>query len=226
MYRVFKTARLSGMVVLAVAGATMLSVGACSSAHDQHDQPASAGSSPKAVKSKPETSIRGLVTSVSGNAAQVAAKGGPVTVDLGPSTKVVEFNAIQLTDVVAGDCVNAFHGAAAPSNGDFTAKTVQLVPQDDHGKCAQQKPTPEKVTGTVASVAGNTINVTVDDGSGKPAPTAVMVSDITNYTKGTKATSQVIVEGKCLSGRGTKDDDGKLQATFVSVGNPPEGECS
>ena len=41
-----------------------------------------------------------------------------------------------------------------------------------------------KVIGTVASVAGNTINVTVTDANGNPAQTAVTVTDTTHYSKG------------------------------------------
>lgn len=72
----------------------------------------------------------------------------------------------------------------------------------------------------VAEIQGvdDTINVTVADANCNPASTTVAVSDRMNCTKGTKATSHVIVVGKCLTACGNTDAGGRLQATFVSVG--------
>ena len=79
--------------------------------------------------------------------------------------------------------------------------------------------------GTVASVAGNTIHVTVTDANGNPAQTDVTVTDTTQYTKDASATSQAIAQGKCITAQGTKDGGGTLQATVVTLGPADNGKC-
>ncbi len=61
-----------------------------------------------------------------------------------------------------------------------------------------------KVIGTVASVAGNTINMTVTDANGNPSETHVTVTDTTRYTKPASATSQAIAQGKCVTANGSQ----------------------
>ena len=109
---------------------------------------------------------------------------------------------------------------------------MQQNPPGGGGKCPQPKTIasgspgallpagPPKVIGTVASVAGNTINVTVTDANGNPSQTAVTVTDKTHYSKGAPATSQAIAQGKCITASGTKDGGGTLQAT-LSPWTPP-----
>ena len=104
--------------------------------------------------------------------------------------------------------------------------SVQLTPPVGDGKCPQPKNAqPRKVIGTVASVAGNTINVAVTDANGNPSQTDVTVTDKTQYTKGASATSQAIAQGKCISAQGTKDGGGTLQATVVTLGPANDGKC-
>jgi hypothetical protein len=82
------------------------------------------------------------------------------------------------------------------------------------------------VIGTVASVAGNTIHVTVTDANGNPSQTDVAVTDKTQYSKDTPATSEAIAQGKCITAHGTKDGGGTLQATVVALGPPNDkGQC-
>ena len=104
---------------------------------------------------------------------------------------------------------------------------MQLNPQGGDGKCPQPKtssPT-SQVIGTVASVAGNTINVTVTDANGNPSETDVTVTDTTQYSKHASATSQAIAQGKCITAQGTKDGGGTLQATVVTLGPANDGKC-
>ena len=102
MQLTFEPARLTGFAILALAGATALSVGACSSSHDEKSP---ATSSPASAKGKVE--VHGLIASVSGNAVQVTQTTGTATVDVSPSTRVTENSKAQLTDLVrraeAGD---------------------------------------------------------------------------------------------------------------------------
>src|ERR1700753_2967247 len=103
MQLTFEPARLTGLAILAVASATALSVGACSSSHDSKSQAtSSAASSPAPSNGKNKDSVHGQVASVSGNAVQVTEASGTATVDVGPSAKVTDYTKAQLTDVAAG----------------------------------------------------------------------------------------------------------------------------
>ena len=220
MQLTFEPARLTGFAILAVASATALSMGACSSSNNAKSP---ATSSPAAANGK--VSVHGLIASVSGNAVKVTETKGTATVDVSPSTKVVETTPAQLSDVAAGNCVSVVDKPAPAPGGPVTAASVHLSPQEGDGKCAQPKTGPHKVIGTVASVAGNTINVTVTDANGNPAQTAVTVTDTTHYSKGAAATSQAIAQGKCITANGTKDGSGTLQATVVALGPAHDGKC-
>jgi hypothetical protein len=220
MLLTFGPARFTGFAILAVAGATALSVGGCSSSNNAKSP---ATSAPASAHGKAE--VRGLIASVSGNAVQVTENAGTATVDVSPSTKVTEYSTAQLSDVAAGNCVSVM-AKPAPAPGGPLALAVHLIPQGGDGKCPQPKKSePHEVTGTVASVAGNTINVTVTDANGNPSQTAVTVTDTTRYSKGISATSQAIAQGKCITAFGTKDGGDTLQATAVSLGAASDGKC-
>jgi hypothetical protein len=79
--------------------------------------------------------------------------------------------------------------------------------------------------GAVASVSGNTINVTSTDASGNSSQTAVTVNDKTKYTKQSPANAQAITQGKCMTAKGTKDGGGALQATTVDLRQANNGKC-
>lgn len=224
MQRTFEPARLAGFAILAVAAATTLSVGACSSSKDEKSPAASA---PAPAGDKAE--VRGLIASVSGNTVQVTQKTGTAPVEVSPSTKVIENTGAQLTDIAAGNCVRVFRApeSAPAPGGAVTAKVVQLTLPVGSGKCFEPKTAADKpVNGTVASVEGGTINVTFIDASGHPAQTVVGVTDTTQYQKDIAATSQAIEQGKCIVARGTKAGDEALHATGVilrSANN--KGKC-
>ncbi len=220
MHLTFEPARLTGFAILAVACATALSVGACSSSHHAKSP---ATSSPASAKG--QGSVYGLIASVSGNSVQVTQKTGTATVDVSASTQVIENTKTQLTDIAAGNCVNV-DSTAASAGGAVTANSVTLVAPGGDGKCWQPKNAqPSKVIGTVASVAGNTIHVTVTDANGNPSETDVTVTDTTPYTKQASVTSQAIAQGKCISALGTKDGGGTLQATVVTLAPATNGYC-
>jgi anthranilate/para-aminobenzoate synthase component I len=101
-----------------------------------------------------------------------------------------------------------------------------VTPQQGDSKCPQPKTGPRKAIGTVVSVAGNTINVTVTDANGNPSQTVVTVTDKTQYIKQVSATTQAIAQGKCITALGTKDGGGTLQATGVAVSAANDkGQC-
>jgi hypothetical protein len=222
MQLTFEPARLTGFAILAVAGATALSVGACSS----HNDKSSETSSPASANG--QNSVSGLIASVSGNAVQVTQATGTATVDV-RSAKVHEYSKAQLTDVASGNCVRVVSKPASAPNGPVTAASVRISPQGDDGKCWQPKTAaaaqPRTVIGPVASVAGNTIKVTVTDANGNPSETDVTVNDNTQYSKDAPTTSQAIAQGKCITAGGTKDGGGTLQATVVTLGPATNGKC-
>jgi hypothetical protein len=239
MQLTFEPSRLTGFAILAVAGVTALSVGACSSSHDEKSPASSsAASSPGASKSKTKDVVKGQVASVSGNAVQVSENNGTATVDLSPSAKVIDYITAQLTDVTAGNCVRVVAKPAPPPGGPATAISVRLSPPAGDGKCPQPKPAaagspgapgPDKpfpAAGTVASVEGNDIKVADIDANGNPSQTEVTATDKTQYSKGVPATSEAVAQGKCISARGTKDGGGTLQALFVDL-TPADakGQC-
>ncbi|BDB43060.1 MULTISPECIES: DUF5666 domain-containing protein [Mycobacterium] len=190
--------------------------------------------------------MRGLIASVSGNAAQVTQQSGTTTVDFTDSTKVTEVTPGALTDVTAGSCITARSKEDTQPGSPITAASVRVSPAEN-GKCPEgkQAPTPSStpsgtpsetpsgtpttttgpgkkpaVQGSVASVAGNTITVNTASGS-----QTVTVTDKTKYTKETAANSQAISAGKCLTARGS-ENNGALQATSISLQPAEKGKCN
>jgi Domain of unknown function (DUF5666) len=230
--------RPTRVAVLAVTGAAALSVAACGSSNTANTS--SPTTSPSSTTSPPAISqttspppangqahVSGLIASVSGNAIQVTQQdSGSATVDFTPSTKVAEVTPAALPDVATGSCVSVRPGHEESQGGQpITAATVRIHPAVD-GKCPHAKPAKRStVDGSVASIAGNTINVTGTDASGNTSQTAVSVNDKTKYTKQASATSQAITTGKCLAAWGTKDGSGTLQATTVDLRPANDGKC-
>jgi len=180
--------------------------------------------------------VWGKVSSVTGNTVQVTKqeKGkdtGHTTVNFSPTTKITEDTKGALSDVTQGSCVTVRPTVEEPQAGaPITAKFVHVKPAVD-GKCEPMRNAdkPEKkslVQGTVASVEGNTINLTSTDANGSTSQKAVTVDDKTQYRKQGDATSAAITAGKCLAARGTQDGSGALQATHIKlVPANADGSC-
>jgi Domain of unknown function (DUF5666) len=222
-------ARLTRLAILTVTGATVLSVAACGASNTTKPSTA-AGPTSSAATSSPSASangkawVSGMIASVSGDAIQVTQQSGNATVDFSPSTKITEVTPAQLTDVTAGSCV-AVHPTrdSAGTGGAVAAQSVRVSPAVD-GKCPEPKHH-AGVSGTVASVAGNTITVTGADTNGNPSQTNVTVTGTTKYTKQAATDAQALAQGKCVAARGTKDNSGTLQATAISVQQADNGNC-
>jgi hypothetical protein len=233
----FEPARLTGFAIFAVASATALSVGACSSSKNAQPPATSSPATSSPASANGKDSVEGLIASVSGNSAQVTEKSAAATVDVGPSAKVIEVGNAQLTDFAAGNCVRV-NFEPAPGPGPGKAIAVQQNTPGGDGKCPQPKAVPsgspgallpagpvQAVIGTVASVAGNTISVTNTDANGNPSQTELTLTDKTRYSKGATVNSQAIAQGKCINASGTKDGSGTLQATFVALSPADNGGC-
>jgi Domain of unknown function (DUF5666) len=232
------TSRLSRVALLAVTGATALSVAACggsntakpTSANPTSTAPSS--SSPSA-SAKGKDWVNGLIDSVSGSTIQVSAKSGPTTVDFTPSTAVSEITPAQLTDVTAGSCVSVSpdHHGGAPEGGAINARSIRIsaavdgtcpAPAHPAGGGSHHQAPPR---GQVASVTGNTITLNSTDAQGNPSPLTVNVTDTTKYSKSTTTDAHAIAQGKCIAAHGTRDSGGALQATTISVQQADNGNC-
>jgi hypothetical protein len=227
MQLTFEHAWLSRCAILAVASATTLSVGACSSSHDDKGSGAStSASSPAGSNGKNPGSAQGTVDSVSGNTVEVTWDSGKSTIDVGPSTKIDEYVKAQLTDVAAGNCAIVLSTPAPPPGGAPIAVLVQVTPTQADGKCQQPKSAPTRAVGSIASIEGNNIKVAVTDANGNPAQSEVSVTDKTQYLKSVPTNQQAIAKGKCINAIGTLDGGGTLQAIFVSLAPAGvKGEC-
>jgi len=238
---VLPPARPTRLAIFTLTGATALSVAACGASHTTSNtgQPSTAaGPTSSAATSSPSASangkawVNGMIASVSGDAIQVTQQSGNATVDFSPSTKISEVTPAQLTDVTAGSCV-AVHPTrdSADSGGAITAQFVRVSPAVD-GKCQEPKHPAganakhRAVSGTVASVAGNTMTINATDADGNSSQSNVTVTDTTKYTKQTATDAQALGQGKCIAARGTKDDSGTLQATAISVQQADNGSCA
>lgn len=243
----FSSTRLSRVAVLAVTGATALSVAACgasnnakpTSANPTSPAPSASSQSPSA-SAKGKDRVNGLIESVSGNTIQVSQRSASATVDFTPSTAVSEITPAQLTDITTGSCISVHpdrHGAST-AGGAITARSVRVSTAVD-GKCPQPNQpaggttsTPpgapaahHQIGGLVASVAGNTITLNAPDSGGNSSQTSVTVTDTTKYTKQSTTDAQAIAQGKCIAAHGTTDGGGTLQATTISVQQSDNGSC-
>src|SRR5271154_2435602 len=241
----FSTTRLSRVALLAVTGATALSVAACGASNNAKPtsvNPTSSApsASPPSASAKGKDWVSGLIDSGSGNTIQVSQRSGAATVDFSPSTAVSEITPAQLTDIATGSCVSVRpdrHGAST-EGGASTARSVRVSTAVD-GKCPQLKQPAGEATGAppgapaahhqiggqIASVAGNTITLNDADSGGNSSQTSVTVTDTTNYTKQSTADAQAIAQGKCIAAHGTTDGSGTLQATTISVQQSDNGSC-
>jgi hypothetical protein len=239
----FSTTRLSRVALLAVTGATALSIAACGASNNAkptstNPTSSAASSSSPSASAKGKDWVNGLIDSVSGNTIQVSQRSGSATVDFTPSTEVSEITPAQLTDITTGSCVSVRpdrHGASTAA-GAITARSVRVSTAVD-GKCPQQPAgettsTPpgapaarHQIGGQVASVAGNTITLNDAGSGGNSSQTSVTVTDTTKYTKQSTADAQAIAQGKCIAAHGTTDGGGTLQATTISVQQSDNGSC-
>lgn len=225
--------RPARFAVLTLAAITAMSLAACGSSNkaDPPAPPATSSTSTAAAAPPPEgqSRVSGLITSVSGSAAQVTQQNdqgtSSATVDFTPSTKITDVTPAVLTDVTPGSCVTVLT-REAPSGQPATASMVRISPAAD-GKCPQPKEPAKRpaISGTATSVAGNTINLSTTDASGKSTPASVTVTAKTRYTKQNAATSQAITAGKCLAAQGTQGNGGVLQATTIKLRPAVDGKC-
>jgi Domain of unknown function (DUF5666) len=192
-----------------------------------------------------EAQVSGLIASVAGNSIQVTKEdNATAAVNFTATTKVTEVTPAALTDVTTGSCVTVRPAKEESQGGQpVTAASVRVSPSVNGACPKDQESAPgsastapsgspttapanaEPVRGAVASVAGNTINVTSTDASGNTTQTAVTVDDKTKYTKQASAPIDAITQGKCLNARGTVDNAGTLQATSIKLQPANDGKC-
>lgn len=169
--------------------------------------------------------VIGPVSSTSGNTFEVARPSGATTVAFTDATRIFESVPAQRGEITAGVCLKA--GATPDSStadsGAITAKFVAIITPVD-GQCPQRPggadaPASHRgVRGVVDSIAGDTITV-----AGPNGPTTVTLNDDTHVRRMITVSAPSISTGKCVAARGSKDGDGVLQATKVTVWVPGDG---
>jgi len=144
--------------LLALAGATTLSLAACGASNKanpvQQPTPASPSSSAAAAPTQAPTQappragnqrVAGLIASVSGDTIQVTAQSGnaaSLKVDFTPSTTVTEVSTASLPDVTPGSCVTLRPARGQnPQSGAFTVQMVR-VSQAVNGSCPEPQAPP------------------------------------------------------------------------------------
>ena len=238
------TPRLTRLAILAVTGAAALSVAACgSSTKTSQTSTSTSTSTVTSTTTSPapngEAQVSGLIASVAGNSIQVTKEDNSnAAVNFTSTTKVTEVTPAALTDVSTGSCVSVRPAKESQPGQPVTAASVKVSPAVNgtcppgkqpppapSGSPAPPPPMPAPIRGSVASVNGNTINVTSTDPSGNTQQTAVTVDDQTKYTKQAAATSEAITQGKCITARGTMDNAGTLQAMTIKLKQAVDGKC-
>ena len=239
--------RLTRFAIVAVTGATALSVAACGSSNKSSSTSTSASASTSVSTStspapaQGQAKLRGMIASVAGNSIQVTKDNNAnSTVNFTATTKITEITPAALSDVTAGSCVKVRPTQEAPAGQPVTAASVRVVPAVN-GTCPQGKPAtegstapppsgspspePKAIRGSVASVSGNTINITSTNAGGSTMKTTVTVDGKTMYTKLGSATTDAVTQGKCVTARGTEDSAGTLQATSLRLRAAVDGKC-
>ena len=166
--------------------------------------------------------MRGIVGTVSGGTVTVTEQSGSATVNVTPSTKVTQLTQGQRSDITAGECLMVSPTKDSGQPPAVTAAAV-LFGAPDNGQCGHPNGNPpgRRLSGTVASVNGNSIVLIATDNS----QTTVTVTPNTRYAKRVAADGSAIAAGQCLAARGDKDSSGVLQATYVSVRPANNGQC-
>jgi Domain of unknown function (DUF5666) len=245
------TPRLTRFTILAVTGATALSVAACGSS--TKSSPSTTSTSTATVTStttspppaQGEAQVKGLIASVAGNSIQVTKEDNTTAaVNFTATTNVTEVAPATLSDVTSGSCITVRPTQEIQRGQSATAASVRVSPsvngtcppaeQSGQGSTSSNPPPgsptpapakPKPLRGSVASVTGNTITVAGADTSGNTTQTAVTVNDQTKYSKLTSATPEAIVQGKCVHARGTLDNGGTLQAVTIKLRPANDGKC-
>ncbi|RAV06224.1 hypothetical protein DQP57_21105 [Mycobacterium colombiense] len=182
---------------------------------------------------------------MAGNSIQVTKEdNATAAVNFTSTTKITEAVPAGLPDVTPGSCLSVKPTEGSAPGQAVTAASVKISesvngacpkpPQNAPGASTTTPPSlppsnaptkPAWVRGSVASVSGNTINLTNTDPSGNTTQTTVTVDDKTKYTKRTAANTDAITPGKCLYARGTQDNGGALQATSINLRQAVDGKC-
>ena len=230
--------RLTQLVILAVTGATAVSLAACGNSSNENTGKPSTSARSTTPKFTPPPAppmghdeVEGLVRSVSGNRIQLTQRDRTAAaVDFTPSTMVTELGPAKLTDVSPGSCVDVEATAqGGPPGAPVTAQSVTISPSEG-GKCPPPVQSPSgqpagspSVNGIVDSVTGNTIAVNSIDPTGKTTHTTVNVADTTTYNKHAVTNAQAIQNGKCMAAQGIKDGGVLHAATIDLEPCPPMG---
>jgi len=249
------TPRAMRFGVLALAGATTLSLAACSASNKANPVQPPAPATPSSAAAGPTQAptqappaggnqrVAGLIASVSGDTIQVTAHSGNATVDFTPSTQVSELTTASLPDVTPGSCVTLRPARGQnPQSGAFTVQMVR-VSQAVGGNCPQpQAPpagsTPPPPPGGPSSppranhppILGTVASVTGDTitvNTSNPGGPQQATVTVTDRTRYTKeaASNTQAIAQGKCITAQGTENSGTLQATTISLRPANNGSC-
>lgn len=191
-------------------------------------QPGGAATSTGATGGQPfARPLSGTVTKIDGSTLSVTAQDGSlITATLGSGTTVVKSSAIAIADVKAGDSVTVIGQAA--SDGSIAAQQVTVGAGGQSPALARVGGGAGRtgggtaaggfsaVTGTVQQVDGNTLTISVANGSVEKATLGAS----TRLQKTSEASSKDITAGDQVIITGQAGADGAIAATAIQIGEP------
>jgi hypothetical protein len=129
------TPRLTRFAILAVTGATALSVAACGSSNKSSPtSPSTSTSTVTSTTTSPapaqgEAQVNGLIASVAGNSIQVTKEDNTnAAVNFTSTTKVTEVAPATLSDVTSGSCITVRPTKEIQGSQPVTATSVRISP--------------------------------------------------------------------------------------------------
>jgi Domain of unknown function (DUF5666) len=223
-----QTPRLTRLAVVTLAGATALSMAACSSSNKAG--PPSTSTSTSTVTSTATTSapatgeswVRGLIASVAGNSIQVTKEDNTnAAVNFTSTTKITETTPGTLTDVTTGSCVSV-RPAQEPQGGQPVTAASVKVSASVNGACPAAKQSGPG-SGPGAGSPAPSGSPAPAPPPGKPAPVRGSVASVSGNTINVSGTD---ASGNTTQTPVTVDDKTKYsKQTSATTDAVTQGKC-
>jgi hypothetical protein len=175
---------------------------------------------PAFAQNAPAAKIGGVISAVNGNEIDVTATGGDkVVATFGDKTRFVQTIKTAIDAIKPGSYIGT--AAMSDATGSLKAMEVTVFPESMRGAGEGSRPYDEgpqssMTNGTVGSVVGTSNRtITVTYNGGQKTVTLPDNIPIVTFEPGDKS---LLVPGAKVVVRGSKGGDGKIAATFVSVG--------
>lgn len=169
---------------------------------------------------QPMIKLSGVVTTVSGDELDVTSTdGSKVAVTLGPKARIALSSPVSIDEIKPGSFIGA--GAQADGKGGNNAVEITVFPESARGlgegfRKWDQGPNSTMTNGTVSQVVGTSDRtLTVTYKGGQQQVTIAQGTPITTFAVADKT---ALTAGAHVVVRGFKAGDGKVTASFITVG--------